>query len=62
MMRGEEKITFKNICKYLWSLIILGVNWLVYRKVFVVLLVHIFQLIKKDMNILNYTITVLFIF
>ena len=38
MIRGEEKFTFKNICKYLWSLIVLGVNWVVYRKVFVVLL------------------------
>lgn len=41
IMRGEEKVTFKNICKYLWSLIALGVNWLVYRKVFVVLLIVI---------------------
>ena len=39
MMRSEEKITFKNAYKYLWSLIVLGVNWMVYKKVFVALLI-----------------------
>lgn len=38
MKRHEEKITFKNVFKYLWSLIVLGVNWMVYEKLFVVLL------------------------
>ena len=39
MMRSEEKITFKNAYKYLWSLIVLGINWMVYKKVFVALLI-----------------------
>ncbi len=38
MMRSEEKITFKSICKYFWSLMVLGVNWMVYKKVFIMLL------------------------
>lgn len=38
MMRSEEKITFRNAYKYLWSLIVLGINWMVYKKLFVVLL------------------------
>ena len=38
MMRSEEKITFKSSCKYLWSLIALGVNWMIYKKVLVMLL------------------------
>ena len=38
MMRSEENITFKSSCKYFWSLIALGVNWMVYKKVFVALL------------------------
>ncbi len=41
MMRCEEKITFRNSCKYLWSLIVLGVNWIVYKKLFVALLTAI---------------------
>ena len=41
MMRSEEKITFRNSYKYLWSLIVLGVNWLVYKKLFVALLIAI---------------------
>ena len=39
MMRSEEKITFRNAYKYLWSLIVLGINWMVYKKVFVALLI-----------------------
>lgn len=38
IMRSKEKITFKSSCKYLWSLIALGVNWMIYKKVFVMLL------------------------
>jgi len=38
MMRSEEKITCRNAYKYLWSLIVLGINWMVYKKLFVVLL------------------------
>ena len=38
MIRSQEKSTLKNVFKYLWSLIVLGVNWMVYQKVFVVLL------------------------
>ena len=41
MMRSEEKITFRNSYQYLWSLIVLGVNWLVYKKVFVAVLIAI---------------------
>ena len=38
MIRYEENATLKNVFKYLWSLIVLGVNWMVYEKMFVVLL------------------------
>ena len=38
MIRSEERATFKSVSKYLWSLIVLGINWMVYQKVFVVLL------------------------
>lgn len=38
-MRGsKEKMTFKESAQYLWSFIILGVNWIVYKKVFFVLI------------------------
>ena len=30
MIRSEEKATFKNVFKYLWSLIVLGINHPVY--------------------------------
>ena len=35
---SEDKNTFKSIVKYLWSLIVLGINWSVYKKVFSILL------------------------
>lgn len=41
IMRNEKQFTFKDICKYLWSLIALGINWMVYEKLFVVLLIAI---------------------
>lgn len=38
-MRGsKEKMTFFSSAKYLWSFIILGINWMVYQKVFLTLL------------------------
>ena len=30
MIRSEERATFKSVSKYLWSLIVLGINWMVY--------------------------------
>ena len=41
MIRYEENATLKNVFKYLWSLIVLGVNWMVYEKMFVALLTAI---------------------
>ena len=38
MRSSKEKLTLKNSVKYLWSLIGLGINWMVYKKVFMVLL------------------------
>lgn len=41
MRNSKEKMTFKNCGKYLWSLIVLGINWMVYKKVLIVLLTTI---------------------
>ena len=38
---SENKHTFKSIMKYLWSLIVLGINWSVYKKVFIILLITV---------------------
>ena len=38
MRSSKEKMTFKNSVRYLWSLIVLGINWMVYKKVVIVLL------------------------
>lgn len=38
MFNRNSKTTIKNVFKYLWSLIALGINWIVYRKIFIVLL------------------------
>ncbi|CED94174.1 Protein of unknown function (DUF2628) [Romboutsia ilealis] len=38
MRSSKEKMTFKNSVRYLWSLIVLGINWMVYKKVVMVLL------------------------
>ena len=41
MRSSKERMTFKNSGKYLWSLIVLGINWMVYKKVLIVLLTAI---------------------
>lgn len=38
MRTAKEKMTFSKSIKYLLSLVILGINWMVYKKIFVVLL------------------------
>lgn len=38
MRSSKEKMTFKSSVKYLWSFVILGINWMVYKKVFITLL------------------------
>ena len=38
---SENKHTFKSIMKYLWSFIVLGINWSVYKKVFIILLITV---------------------
>ena len=38
MRRSKDKMTFKDCGRYLWSLIILGINWMVYKKMLIVLL------------------------
>ncbi len=41
MRSSKERMTFKSSVRYLWSLIVLGINWMVYKKVFIVLLTAI---------------------
>ena len=41
MRSSKDRMTFKNSGKYLWSLIVLGINWMVYKKVLIVLLTAI---------------------
>lgn len=41
MRSSKERMTFKNSVRYLWSLIVLGINWMVYKKVLIVLLTAI---------------------
>lgn len=42
IIRGsKEKMTFKNSVHYLWSFIILGINWMVYKKVLFTLLISL---------------------
>lgn len=41
MRSSKERMTFKNSGKYLWSLLVLGINWMVYKKVFATLLIAI---------------------
>ena len=38
MRSSKDKMTFKDCGRYLWSLIILGINWMVYKKMLIVLL------------------------
>ena len=38
---SEDKNTFKSIVKYLWSFIVLGINWSVYKKLFIILLITV---------------------
>ena len=41
MRSSKDRMIFKNSGKYLWSLIVLGINWMVYKKVLIVLLTAI---------------------
>ena len=36
MRSSKDKMTFKDCGRYLWSLIILGINWMVYKKMLIV--------------------------
>lgn len=38
MRSSKDKITFRDCGRYLWSLIVLGINWMVYKKILIVLL------------------------
>ena len=49
MRSSKDRMTFKNSGKYLWSLIVLGINWMVYKKVLIVLLTAII-LVSKICN------------
>ncbi|MGL4877338.1 hypothetical protein, partial [Paraclostridium dentum] len=35
----EEKMTFKNSVCYLWSFIVLGVNWMIYKKLLLIVVI-----------------------